>query len=127
MHRARTLLLAASVAACAPTSIYQPTVDTSGVDAARYETDLRDCKKLAERDRYGPVLVGALHGAMLGVALGSVGGWIAAGNIGLAQSYGAISGTVAGAAVGATQMREPPDEKQIVDQCLRNNGYKLAG
>ena len=66
-----------------------------------------------------------LQGAVIGVALGTAVVGISGGNVGLAQSYGAISGTVAGGAVGASQVREPPNEKKIVDQCLRNNGYRL--
>lgn len=125
--RRLVMLALCALAACGPASAYRPAVDLAGVDAQRYETDLRDCKKVAERDRYGPLLVGVLHGAMLGVALGTVGGAFSGGNIGLAQSYGAISGTVAGAAVGGSQVRGPPDEQRFVDQCLRNNGYNLAG
>jgi uncharacterized protein YcfJ len=123
----RTLLFAlAALAGCTPTSTYRPTVDLAGADPARFEIDLHDCKKVAERDRYAPVLVWMLHGAILGTALGAVGGGYA-GNIGLGESYGAIAGTTAGAVGGATQVHEPVDENQFVDQCLRNNGYKLGG
>jgi hypothetical protein len=120
------LLLCALAAGCAPASPYRPAVDLAGIDAARYETDLRDCKKVAERDRYGPILAGALMGAGMGGALGAVGGTITAGSIGLGESYGALSGLAVGTAAGATQVNGPQDEKQMVDQCLRNNGYKLA-
>jgi hypothetical protein len=113
--------------ACAPASDYRPAVALGSLDTARYETDLRDCKKVAERDRYAPVVVGVLQGAVIGVALGTAIMGIGGGNVGLAQSYGAISGTVAGGAVAGSQVHEPPDEKAIVDQCLRNNGYRIAG
>ncbi len=123
----RPLIIAlATLAGCTPTSSYHPTVDLANADTARYEIDLHDCKKVAERDRYAPVLVALLHGAVLGTALGAVGGGFA-GNIGLGESYGAIAGTAAGAAVGLVQLREPVDENQFVDQCLRNNGYKVGG
>jgi outer membrane lipoprotein SlyB len=115
------------LATCAPASDYRPAVELGGTDQARYETDLRDCKNVAERDRYTPVVVGVLQGAVIGVALGTAIVGIGGGNVGLAQSYGAISGTVAGGAVAGSQVREPPDEKAIVDQCLRNNGYRIAG
>jgi outer membrane lipoprotein SlyB len=118
------LLCLALLAACAPASDYRPTVELGGLDSARYETDLRDCKKVAERDRYAPVVVGVLQGAVIGVALGSAIAAIGGGNVGLAQSYGAISGTMAGGAVAGSQVREPPDETAVVDQCLRNNGYQ---
>jgi hypothetical protein len=126
MRRLTPLLLCALAAGCAPASPYRPAVDLAGIDAARYETDLRDCKKVAERDRYGPIVAGALLGAGMGGALGAVGVTITAGSIGLGESYGALSGLAVGTTVGATQVKEPQDEKQMVDQCLRNNGYKLA-
>jgi uncharacterized protein YcfJ len=110
--------------ACAPASDYRPAVELGGLDTARYETDLRDCKNVAERDRYAPVVVGVLQGAVIGVALGTAIVGIGGGNVGLAQSYGAIAGTVAGAVAGSP-VREPSDEKAIIDQCLRNNGYRL--
>ncbi len=125
--RLAPLLLLCALAGCAAASPYRPAVDLDGLDPARYETDLRDCKKVAERDRYGPVLAGALVGAGLGAGLGAVGGAFIGDNFGLAMSYGALSGLVAGTAAGAIQVQEPPEENAVVDQCLRNNGYKLAG
>jgi len=127
IRRAAMLMLCALAAGCAPASNYRPAVDLAGASAARYEIDLSDCKKVAERDRYGPVLAGAIIGAGLGASLGAVGGWATGGNVGLGMSYGALSGLVAGTAVGATQVQPAPDEKQFVDQCLRNNGYKVGG
>jgi hypothetical protein len=126
--RSAPLLALALVSACAPSSNYRPAVDLSDADAARFETDLADCKRVAERDRYAPVLVAALQGAALGTALGAAFVGVAAGaagNVGLAESYGAISGTVAGAGFGALQVEAPQDEPSFVDQCLRNNGYTL--
>ncbi len=127
MRYARLLFALALLPGCAPVSTYRPAVDLSDVDAARYETDLRDCKSVAERDRYAPIVVALLQGAALGTALGAAGAGLAVGNVGLGESYGAISGAVVGIAVGAAQVHEPPNEQQIVDQCLRNNGYKLTG
>ena len=63
----------------------------------------------------------------MGAGLGAVGGWFFGGNSGLGMSYGAVSGFVLGTAAGASQVQVSPQEKAIVDQCLRNNGYKLAG
>ena len=116
------LLLALPLAACGPTSTYQPKVDLAGVDQARYQIDLYDCKKVAERDRFGPVA----QGAILGAGLGGVIGTVAYGSLGLATSQGAISGTVVGTGYGASQVQGPIDEKAFVDQCLRNNGYKVT-
>lgn len=125
MRVALVPLLCLIATGCAPSSTYRPNVDLTGVDTARYEIDLYDCKKVAERDRYGPVLAGAILGAGVGGALGSSLGMLSAGNIGLSTSYGTISGAVVGTGIGVSQVQGPLDEKQFVDQCLRNNGYKV--
>ena len=125
------LLLIFALAACAPVSDYRPAVDLAGIDSTRFERDLHDCQKVAARDRYGPVLARLVQGATIGAALGAVAGGYA-GNIGLATSYGAIAGTVAGGGVGVAEStgREPfadaPDERAAVEACLRNNGYGIA-
>src|SRR5690348_3785358 len=50
------LLLTLALAGCAPVSDYRPAaVDLAGLDPARFENDLRDCQKVAGRDRYGPI------------------------------------------------------------------------
>ena len=116
------LLLAALPAACGPTSSYRPKVDLAGVDQARYEIDLYDCKKVAERDRYGPVLAGAVLGAGVGGAVATA---AYGGGVGLATSQGTLSGLALGTAAGATKVPPAIDEKAFVDQCLRNNGYKV--
>jgi len=126
MRYAGLLLAVTLLSACAPVSNYRPAVDLSDADAARYETDLRDCKRVAERDRYAPIAVAVLQGAALGTALGAAGAGLAVGNVGLGESYGAISGAVVGAGIGTAQVHQPPDEQEVVDQCLRNNGYTLS-
>ncbi|HZB92864.1 MAG TPA: hypothetical protein VE397_15565 [Stellaceae bacterium] len=127
MRFAAVPLLCLVAAACAPSSPYQPKVALTGADTARYQIDLYDCKKVAERDRYGPLLAYTLMGAGLGTAgAAAMAGVASTGNIGLAESYGAISGTVIGAGVGGSQVKSgPANEKLFVDQCLRNNGYKV--
>jgi hypothetical protein len=120
------LMIGATLIGCGPVSPYRPTVTLAGADSDRYEADLRDCKKVAERDRYGPLLAGAVLGAGIGVGLGAVAGGYA-GNFGLGESYGAIIGTMVGIGIGSTQIGTAADEKQIVDRCLRNNGYEIGG
>jgi hypothetical protein len=116
------LLLAALPAGCGPASTYRPKVDLAGVDPARYEIDRYDCKKVAERDRYGPVLAGAILGAGVGGAVATA---AYGGGVGLATSQGTLSGLAVGTAAGAGKVPPPIDEKAFVDQCLRNNGYKV--
>lgn len=126
MRFAAVPLLCLLAAGCAPASDYQPKVDLTGANPARYQIDLFDCKKVAERDRYGPLVAYTLLGAGLGTAgAAAIAGVASTGNVGLAESYGAISGTVVGAGVGASQIKGPVGEKLSVDQCLRNNGYKV--
>ena len=128
MRYAALPLLCALVAGCAPACDYRPKVDLTGVSKARFEIDLSDCKKVAERDRYGPLLAGAIVGAGLGTAgAAAMAGIASTGNVGLAESYGAIIGTVGGTAFGASQVRAPngEDENRFVDAWQRNNGYKI--
>ncbi|HUC67187.1 MAG TPA: hypothetical protein VMA53_17235 [Stellaceae bacterium] len=127
MRYAALPLFCAFLAGCAPASTYRPKVDLTGVDRARFEIDLSDCKKVAERDRYGPLLAATILGAGLGTAgAAAIAGVASTGNVGLAESYGAIIGTAGGAAFGASQVPAPgQDENRFVDACLRNNGYKL--
>ncbi len=121
------LLLLPFLACCGPSSPYRPNVDLTGVDTARYEIDLYDCKKVAERDRYGPVLAYAILGAGVGGAVATAGYGVATGTgIGLATSQGTLSGLAVGTGYGVSQVQGPVDEKQFVDQCLRNNGYKIG-
>ncbi|HEX7968957.1 MAG TPA: hypothetical protein VF502_12120 [Stellaceae bacterium] len=123
------LVLTGALAACGPTSAYQPKVELGGIDPVRYETDLRDCKMAAEHAQFGPVIAGAVIGASLGAGFATLfAWWTAASNVGLAETYGAASGTEPGILVGAAQSAgQPADEPQLVDQCLRNNGYKVIG
>lgn len=128
MERQPHLLLALALAAsgCAP-SLYQPQVNLAGMDAARYEVDLRDCRAVADAARFGPLLAGALQGVAIGAGLGTAIGAFSAGNVGLSATYGGLSGVVAGGAVGeaTAPARAPTDEKRVVDECLRNNGYAV--
>jgi hypothetical protein len=125
------VVLSIAIAACAPVSNYRPEVDLAGVDPGRFENDLHDCQKVAALDRYGPVLARVVQGATIGAALGAVAGGYA-GNIGLATSYGAIAGTVVGGGAGVAEaagrgpFADAPDERAVVEACLRNNGYAVT-
>ncbi len=120
--------LCLALGACAA-HVYRPQVDLTAANAARYETDLRDCQAVADANRYGPVLAGALQGLAIGAGLGTIIGGFSGGNIGLSATYGGIGGVTAGGAIGGTMAvtQAPADEKTIVEQCLRNNGYEVRG
>lgn len=123
MRHVLLLVSGLAVASCASRAAYQPAVDLTGVDAARYAADLDGCRAYADPGRYGPLVANAVIGASAGAGLGAVLGWLSEGNAGLATSYGAISGGVAGAGVGAAS--PAPEVKRALDECLRNNGYKV--
>lgn len=114
-----------ATAGCVATSPYVPVVTLNHADAARYQTDLADCRKAADLDQYGPTLAGLAVGASFGAGLGSVAGWLASDNVGLATSFGAISGTAVGGAVGLARSTPPQDAARI-DDCLRANGYSVS-
>lgn len=124
MRHALLLIFSLVLAGCAPRETYQPNADLTGIDAARYAADLDGCRNYANPGRYGPLVSAAVIGASAGAGLGAVLGWLAKGNIGLATSYGAISGGVAGAGIGAAA--PAPEVKRALDECLRNNGYKVT-
>jgi hypothetical protein len=126
MRSMLVIAVPALLAACGPASTYRPAVDLSDAEEARYEIDLYDCKRVAERDRYMPLFVAVVTGASVGTALGAAGAGLAVGNAGLGESYGAVIGAVGGAIGAASEKQRPPNEEQFVDQCLQNNGYVLT-
>src|SRR5262249_3207361 len=78
---------AALVAGCARS--YEPIVDTKGIDEARYQQDLSECRDYAEQVNVGgEAAVGTGIGAALGAAIGAIAG-----------AFGANAGK--GAALGA--------------------------
>jgi hypothetical protein len=120
-----TLCFAIGLAGCVQVPAYQPAVDLQGVDAARYQTDLEDCRKAADLDRYGPALAGVLVGAGFGAGLGNVAGWAAGSNLAVATGWGAASGGVVGGSAGGAISEQRPNDAAAIDDCLRANGYKL--
>ncbi len=111
------------VAACAQT--YQPIVDTKGVDNAKYQQDLAECRAYAEQvNPVGEAVAGALLGAALGAALGAVTGsfdpgFSAGGGAAAGAAIGGTAGTAAGAAGGVE------GQIAVIDNCLRGRGYTV--
>ncbi len=114
---------ALGLAACAQT--YQPIVDLGGVDQAKYQRDLADCRQYAEQvDPAGEAMAGALLGAALGAALGAVTGsfdnGISAGTGAAAgAAYGGTLGVASGAAGGVG------GQIDVIRNCLRGRGYNV--
>jgi uncharacterized protein YcfJ len=101
---------------------YRPIVDLTGVDPAKYESDLADCRMFAKQtlDAEQTAVAGAVAGALLGVAIGAVFGLSGRD---LSQIAGASA--VAGAAGGAGQGYQ--NQTTIVKNCLLHRGYKVLG
>ena len=119
MKKLLCVILILCVAGCAT---YRPTVDTRGVDMNRYESDLAECQKYAEKVSPGKT---ALAGAGVGAALGAVIGVIVgvAFNVdpgdmaGFGAALGGFQGAVTGGAeAGMSQM-------DIIKRCMAGRGY----
>ncbi|XOV86309.1 MAG: YMGG-like glycine zipper-containing protein [Pseudomonadota bacterium] len=97
-----------------------PIVDMRGVDQARYDADLAECRSYANQVKTGEQAV--TQGA-IGAAVGSVLGAVI-GDSDLAQrgaGVGAVSGTTRGASKALNR------KEQVVMNCLRGRGYKVLG
>jgi hypothetical protein len=124
MKRLGAILAAATVlAGCAQS--YQPVVDTKGVDSARYQQDLYECRQYAEqKSPAGDAAIGALGGAAGGAALGAITGAILPGaSAGTGAALGAATGGTVGVAGGA--YKGVNDQQRIIDNCLRGRGYSV--
>lgn len=113
-----TLLLSA----CAS---YQPVIDMQGVDLNKYDADLAECHRYADqidavKDGATGTLVGAGIGAAFGAAMGAI--------VGAPASGAAMGATAGGFGGGASETSKAVNRKKnIMDNCLRNRGYKILG
>ena len=122
MKRLSMVLVAAlGLAGCAQS--YQPVVDTKGVDSARYQQDLYECRQYAEQTSpAGDAAVGGVAGAAGGAALGAIVGAFT-GNAGQGAAIGAATGGAVGVAGGAGKGIN--DQQTIINNCLRGRGYSV--
>ena len=115
------LLAAALLAGCAQS--YQPIVDMNGVDPARYQQDLAECRHYAEEvSPAGEAVAGGAVGAVLGSALGAVAGAFG-GDAGSGAALGAGLGGVSGGASGG--LGGAAGQRQVIDNCLAHRGYAV--
>jgi len=113
--------VAIALAGCAKS--YEPIVDMKGVDAARYQQDLAECRTYAERvSPAGEAATGGLLGAGIGAALGAIVGAFG-GGAGGGAAIGASVGGAGGAASGGLHGVE--GQKQVINNCLRGRGYSV--
>ena len=97
-----------------------PIIDRKGVDEARYQADLAECRTYAnevntaaETGKYGAV------GAAIGGSLGAI----------IGNSRDAERGAGIGAVTGGTKGfgRAEDRKERIVYRCLQHRGYKVLG
>lgn len=102
---------------------FEPVIDQKGVDAAKYQADLQECRSYAvAQDPANKAAKQALAGALVGAALGAAVG-SAYGRAGYGAGVGAAYGTVGGAANGAlTGVRA---QQMIVTRCMAGRNYKV--
>ena len=93
-------------------------IDRKGVDPAKYEQDLAECRAYSTEVKTGEKAArGAASGAVVGGMVGAV-----VGNSRDAErgaGVGAITGGARGVSEGTRQ------EVQVVKQCLRGRGYRV--
>jgi hypothetical protein len=127
--------LAALLIGCAgPGPILYPNPHAQKVGKTQIEADVADCRRLAEeagasgdQGAAARAATGTVTGGAIGAAGGAVGGAISGG-----AGTGALIGAASGATIGLLQsLLSSPQVSQayknLVDRCLRERGYELAG
>lgn len=100
---------------------YTPVVDMQGVDVAKYNQDVNECRAYAAQvDAGGNAVAGAVTGAVLMGALSAAMGNRSRWN-NRYMGAGAISGG-AGAAAGSMQKQQA-----IIMRCMAGRGYNVLG
>ncbi len=121
MRRVASLALILILAGCAQS--YQPVVDTKGVDNAKYQQDLLECRQYAEQvSPAGEAATTGVLGAAGGAALGAIVGAFS-GSAGTGAAIGAATGGAVGA--GAGGVSGISEQKRIINNCLRGRGYNV--
>lgn len=102
---------------------FEPVIDQQGMDQAKYQKDLADCRQYAVKEDPAnkaarEALAGAIAGALVGAAVGS-----SFGHMGTGAGTGALYGTAGGATHGALTGMQA--QQMIVSRCLAGRGYKV--
>lgn len=111
-----TTVMLFATTAC--TTTHEIIIDEKGVNMSRYDEDLAECESYAEQVAVGEKAArGAASGAVIGGAVGAIGGGHR--NAGEGAAVGAIGGGAKGLDEGErTQVR-------VVKNCLRGRGYRV--
>ncbi len=131
MKRMVAMIAALSLALAGCAQIHIPAVALDGMDRAKYETDLAQCRSEASENAPS-VPEGILRGAFIGAAVGAVIVLFAAANsppppaagIGAVFAAVAAAGAVLGAFTGAAVAGEKTTD--AIDGCLRQHGYRVG-
>lgn len=115
----RTLFATGLLLTCvACTTTDEIIIDKKGVNMARYEQDLAECRAYGTEVKTGEKAAkGAVSGAVVGGLVGA-----AVGNSRDVQR-GAGAGAVTGGAKGVAQGER--QEQQVVKRCLSGRGYRV--
>jgi hypothetical protein len=114
--------------------VIYPNAHSQAVGRAQAETDVAECKRLAEvaganptAGRANDAATRTVRGGGIGAASGAVGGAIA-GNAGHGAAIGAASGATAALIHTLLGESSPnPTYRNFVQRCLTDRGYDLAG
>jgi uncharacterized protein YcfJ len=114
--------------------ILYPNQHYQSVGAEAAESDIKECRELAEDSGSSPtqgktaqVGTSTVAGGAIGAAAGAVGGAVV-GNPGRGAKVGAASGGTAGFLRGLFRKSRPSAAyTRIVDRCLRERGYEPMG
>jgi phage tail tape-measure protein len=120
------VVLSIMSAGCASQTGWSPTVDPyNDPDAGRIQSDLSDCRQLAQQagsDAAASAAKGAAVGSLLGAATGAAIGAVT-GSAGAGAAIGAATGGVG----GATREGIGSDDqfKRAYSNCMRNRGHNV--
>ena len=112
------IAMSAAVLVLGCTTTDEIIIDRKGVDMARYEQDLAECRGYGSEVKTEEKAVrGAASGAVVGGAIGAVVG--GSDDAAKGAGVGAITGGARGVSQGERQ------EVEVVKRCLRGRGYRV--
>lgn len=127
------MVMAVALGCSARTPVLHPDAHAKQVGEAQQRRDIDECRALAESTvgRGRPDAAGGARstatGGAIGAASGAAGGAIY-GNAGQGAAAGAAGGAVAGFLGWFFRPRQPdPVYVSVVNQCLADRGYRVAG
>lgn len=116
MNKLPVLSILLVLSACTTTD--EIIIDKKGVDMARYEQDLAECREYSQEVKTAEKGArGAASGAVVGGLIGAVSGDSSR------AAEGAGVGAIGGGARGLNEGER--DEVQVVKRCLRGRGYRV--